>query len=105
MDMSTCTALVTGANRGLGRHSTTELLKRGAKVYAGARNPDSVHVGLMNTDMAAGMDAPKSDPADVAAQAVDAIAAGACEILADDASRGVQAGLSKGVAGVYPQFA
>ena len=26
-------------------------------------------------------------------------------ILADDTSRGVQAGLSKGVAGVYPQFA
>lgn len=232
MDISTSTALVTGANRGLGRHFTTELLKRGAKVYAGARNPDSIdidgavplavditdpasvvaaaeaagdvtvlvnnagiaadvnlltgdldgarremdtnyfgtlsvvrafapvierngggailnvlsvlswlslpdsggycaskaaawsmtnalraeladrgivvtalHVGLMDTDMAAGLDGPKADPADVAALAVDAIAAGAYEVLADDMSRGVQAGLSKGVAGIYPQFA
>lgn len=232
MDISTCTALVTGANRGLGRHFTTELLKRGAKVYAGARNPNSidvegaipvavdvtdpasvaaaadaagdvtvlvnnagvaadvnllsgdlagahremdtnyfgtlsvvrafapiierngggailnvlsvlswlslpdtggycaskaaawsmtnavraeladrgivvtaVHVGLMDTDMAAGFDAPKTDPAEVAALAVDAIAAGAYEVLADDTSRGVQAGLSAGVPGLYPQFA
>jgi NAD(P)-dependent dehydrogenase (short-subunit alcohol dehydrogenase family) len=233
MDISSCTALVTGANRGLGSHFASELLKRGAKVYAGARNPDSVsidgatpiavditdpasvaaaaaaaadvtllinnagiaadvnlltatdldgahremdtnyfgtlsmvrafapvitanggggilnvlsvlswlslpdlsgycasksaawsmtnaaraaladsgivvtalHVGLMDTDMAAGLDAPKANPADVAALAVDAIAAGAYEVLADDTSRGVQAGLAKGVAGIYPQFA
>ena len=232
MDISGSTALVTGANRGLGRHFATELLKRGAKVYAGARNPDSIdvdgaipiavdvtdtasvaaaaeaagdvtvlvnnagiaadvnlltgdldgahremntnyfgtlsmvrafapviagnggggilnvlsvlswvsypdlsgycasksaawsmtnavraeladrgivvtalHVGLMDTDMAAGLDGPKSNPADVAALSVDAIAAGAYEVLADDTSRGVQAGLAKGVAGVYPQFA
>jgi NAD(P)-dependent dehydrogenase (short-subunit alcohol dehydrogenase family) len=232
MDISSCTALVTGANRGLGRHFTTELLKRGAKVYAGARNPESVdiegavalavditdqasvaaaaeaagdvtllinnagiaadvnlltgdldgahremetnyfgtlsmvrafapvvagnggggilnvlsvlswvsfpdlsgycasksaawsmtnavraelvdrgivvtalHVGLMDTDMAAGIDGPKSDPANVAALALDAVAAGDYEVLADDTSRGVQAGLAKGVAGVYPQFA
>ena len=232
MDISSCTALVTGANRGLGRHFATELLKRGAKVYAGARNPESIdvegaialavdvtdqasvtaaapaagdvtllinnaglaadvnlltgdlegahrematnyfgtlsmvraftpviagnggggilnvlsvlswlslpdssgycasksaawsmtnavraeladrgivvtalHVGLMDTDMAAGFDGPKANPADVAAQAIDAVAAGAYEVLADDTSRGVLAGLSKGVAGIYPQFA
>lgn len=36
-------ALVTGANRGLGRHFAEQLLARGAaKVYAAARNPDSV---------------------------------------------------------------
>ncbi|MDT5267770.1 MAG: hypothetical protein QOI90_4396 [Mycobacterium sp.] len=55
--------------------------------------------------MAEGMDAPKSDPAEVAALAVDAIAAGAFEVLADDVSRGVQAGLAGGVAAVYPQLA
>jgi NAD(P)-dependent dehydrogenase (short-subunit alcohol dehydrogenase family) len=33
---------VTGANRGLGRVFARELVKRGAKVYAGARNPASV---------------------------------------------------------------
>lgn len=36
------TALVTGANRGLGRHLAQQLRDRGAKVYAGARNPQSV---------------------------------------------------------------
>ena len=230
MDISSSTALVTGANRGLGSHVAAELLRRGAKVYAGARNPDSVdiqgvipvaldvtdpasvaaaaaaagdvtllvnnagiatdtdlltgdldnarreldtnffgtlsvvrafapviegnggggilnvlsvlswlsipesggycaskaaawsmtnalrielvdkgirvtalHVGLMDTDMTAGLDGPKADPADIAAQAVDGIAAGDYEVLADEISRGVQAGLSGGVAALYPQ--
>jgi short-subunit dehydrogenase len=232
MDISSSTALVTGANRGLGRHFATDLIKRGAKVYAGARNPESVdiegaiplavditdpasvaaaaeaagdvtllinnagiaadvnlltgdldgahremetnyfgtlsmvrafapvitgnggggilnvlsvlswvsfpdlsgycasksaawsmtnavrlelidrgvvvtalHVGLMDTDMAAGLDAPKSNPADVAAVALAAVAAGAYEVLADDTSRAVQAGLAQGVLGIYPQLA
>lgn len=36
-------AVVTGANRGLGRAYVTALLERGAaRVYAGARNPDSI---------------------------------------------------------------
>jgi NAD(P)-dependent dehydrogenase (short-subunit alcohol dehydrogenase family) len=36
-------ALVTGANRGLGRHIAEQLLARGAaKVYAAARHPDQV---------------------------------------------------------------
>src|SRR4051812_36153998 len=42
MDLSTTTALVTGANRGFGRALAAELLSRGATVYAGARNPDHV---------------------------------------------------------------
>lgn len=36
------TALVTGANRGLGREFAAQLIARGAKVYAGARRPESV---------------------------------------------------------------
>jgi NAD(P)-dependent dehydrogenase (short-subunit alcohol dehydrogenase family) len=232
MDISSCTALVTGANRGLGRHFSTELLRRGARVYAGARNPDSVdvdgviplavdvtdpaslaaaaqsagdvtllinnagmaantnlltgdldgarqemdtnyfgpllvtrafapviagnggggilnvlsvlswvslpnsggycaskaaawsmtnalrveladrgirvtalHVGLMETDMAADIPGPKSDPAEVATLALDAVAAGTYEVLADDRSRDVAAALSDGVGAIYPQFA
>ena len=39
------TALVTGANRGLGKAFTQALLDRGAaKVYAGARDPSTVEV-------------------------------------------------------------
>ncbi|OBB48354.1 SDR family oxidoreductase [Mycobacterium sp. 852002-51961_SCH5331710] len=36
------TALVTGANRGLGRRLAADLVSRGAKVYAGARDPATV---------------------------------------------------------------
>ena len=39
MEITGKTALVTGANRGLGRHLAQELLDRGATVYAAARNP------------------------------------------------------------------
>jgi NAD(P)-dependent dehydrogenase (short-subunit alcohol dehydrogenase family) len=42
MDIAGSTALVTGANRGLGRHLAQQLLSRGATVYAGTRNPDAV---------------------------------------------------------------
>jgi NAD(P)-dependent dehydrogenase (short-subunit alcohol dehydrogenase family) len=41
MDVTGSVALVTGANRGLGAHLVTELLRAGAaKVYASARTPD-----------------------------------------------------------------
>ncbi|OAN35466.1 SDR family oxidoreductase [Mycolicibacterium iranicum] len=36
------TALVSGANRGLGRRFAEQLVARGAKVYAGARRPESI---------------------------------------------------------------
>jgi NAD(P)-dependent dehydrogenase (short-subunit alcohol dehydrogenase family) len=38
------TALVTGANRGLGRRFAVDLVARGAKVYAGARRPETVDI-------------------------------------------------------------
>jgi len=231
MDVSTCTALVTGANRGLGRHFAAQLVARGATVYAGARNPDSIdldgvtplavdvtdpasvaaaaqaagdvtllvnnagiaanvnlltgdldgahrematnyygtlsmirafapviegnggggilnvlsvlswvsypdisgycaskaaawsmtnavrvaladkgivvtglHVGLMDTDMAEGLEGPRSDPADVAALAIGAVEAGDYEVLADETSRSVRAGFAGGVASLYPQL-
>jgi len=231
MDLSTSTALVTGANRGFGRALATELLSRGATVYAGARNPDQVdlpgakpiaiditdpasiaaaakatgdvtllvnnagsstgadllaadlddvrlemdthylgtlsvvrafapqiaangggtilnvlsglswvsfpelgaysaaksaewsltnalrlqlagqhirvaglHVGYMDTDMVRTVEAPKSDPADIARIAVDGIAEGAYEIVADDGSRQAQAALAGGVSVLYPQL-
>jgi NAD(P)-dependent dehydrogenase (short-subunit alcohol dehydrogenase family) len=42
MNTESITALVTGANRGLGRRFAEELLARGAKVYAAARRPESI---------------------------------------------------------------
>jgi len=231
MNINGSTAFVTGANRGLGRHLARELLARGATVYAGARNPDTIdlpgvkgvridvtdpasvaaaaevagdvtllinnagsstgaglldgdsdrirlemdthffgtlsvvrafaptisqngggsilnvlsalswftlpaigaycaaksaewsltntlrvelaprnirvaglHVGFMDTDMAASVTAPKANPADIASLAVDGLEAGSYEIVADDTSRGVLAGLSGGVAALYPDL-
>ncbi|MEU9290873.1 SDR family oxidoreductase [Streptomyces sp. NPDC048275] len=231
MDLSTSTALVSGANRGFGRALAAELLGRGATVYAGARNPDQVdlpgakpialditdpasiaaaaeatgdvtvlinnagsatgadllsadlddirlemdthyfgtlsvvrsfapqiaangggailnvlsalswvsfpeigaycaaksaewsltnalrvqladqgirvaglHVGYMDTDMVRDVDAAKSHPADIARIAVDGIAAGAYEILADNAARQAQTALAGGVSVLYPQL-
>jgi NAD(P)-dependent dehydrogenase (short-subunit alcohol dehydrogenase family) len=42
MNTQHVTALVTGANRGLGRQFAAELSARGAKVYAAARRPETV---------------------------------------------------------------
>jgi NAD(P)-dependent dehydrogenase (short-subunit alcohol dehydrogenase family) len=39
MKIESAVALVTGANRGIGLAFTRELLARGAKVYAGVRDP------------------------------------------------------------------
>lgn len=64
-----------------------------------------LHVGYMDTDMVADVTAPKSAPADIARIAVDGLEADLAEILADDVSRQVQAGLAGGVAALYPQLA
>jgi len=48
MSIKGSVALVTGANRGLGRALALELAARGAKVYAAARDPETItDVGLI----------------------------------------------------------
>ncbi|MGY0485777.1 SDR family oxidoreductase [Streptomyces sp. WG-D5] len=44
MELKNAVAVVTGANRGLGRHLAVQLVERGAKVYAAARRPETVDV-------------------------------------------------------------
>src|SRR5271170_2169295 len=44
MNTGHITALVTGANRGLGKHFASQLVERGAKVYAGARRPETIEL-------------------------------------------------------------
>ncbi|MET7485150.1 SDR family oxidoreductase [Streptomyces sp. NPDC005538] len=63
-----------------------------------------LHVGYVDTDMAAHVDAPKSTPESVAAQALDGIESGAFEVLADDLTRQVKAGLSAEGGALYPQL-
>jgi NAD(P)-dependent dehydrogenase (short-subunit alcohol dehydrogenase family) len=64
-----------------------------------------LHVGYIDTEMAAAVTAPKIPAAEVARLAVDGIEAGTLEILADDVSRRVKAGLSADIATLYPQLA
>ena len=64
-----------------------ELASQGTHVVA-------IHMGLVDTDMAKGMDAPKIDPVDLARAGLDAIESGAQEVLADEWARFVKSGLS-----------
>jgi NAD(P)-dependent dehydrogenase (short-subunit alcohol dehydrogenase family) len=78
MDITGSVALVTGSNRGIGRHFVEQLLERGAaKVYATARRPELVDVPgveVLALDI--------TDPASVAAAAA---AAGDVTLLVDNA--------------------
>jgi len=54
----------------------------------------SLHVGFIDTDMAASIDAPKSDAREVARIALDGVEADADEVLADDLARTIKQGLA-----------
>jgi NAD(P)-dependent dehydrogenase (short-subunit alcohol dehydrogenase family) len=64
-----------------------------------------LHVGYMDTDMASHVDGPKSDPAKIAALALDALESGAPEVIADEISQTVRANLSAPLAALYPNVA
>lgn len=64
-----------------------ELAPRGVQVVG-------VYVGLVDTDMGAFSDSPKTPPADVVRQVLDGLEAGAEEVLADELTRQVRAQLS-----------
>ncbi|ETK33601.1 SDR family oxidoreductase [Microbispora sp. ATCC PTA-5024] len=89
MDITNAVALVTGANRGLGRHLAAELLRRGAKkVYAGVRNPSSVDLeGVVPLRLDV------TDPAEVEAAAR---AASDTTLLINNAGVSTHVGLAKG---------
>ena len=73
----------------------TELHHQGTLVVA-------VHAAFIDTDMAAGVDAPKISPESVAQQALDAVEAGQVEVLADERSRTVKASLPHDHELIYP---
>jgi len=54
----------------------------------------ALHVGFIDTDLTNGFDVPKSAPDAVVRTTLDALEAGASEVLADDITRQVHAGLS-----------
>lgn len=65
-----------------------ELAPRGVQVVG-------VYVGLVDTEMAAFSDRPKSAPAEVIRQVLDGVESGADEVLADEFTRQIRAQLGK----------
>ena len=63
-----------------------------------------VHVGWVDTPMAAHSTDPKTYPADLVRTVFDAVEAGEYEVLADEASAQVKAGLSAPIEALYPQL-
>jgi NAD(P)-dependent dehydrogenase (short-subunit alcohol dehydrogenase family) len=74
------------------------LLEQGTLVTA-------VHVGYIDTDMAAAVDAPKTAPEIVSEAMLDGVEAGQHEVLADEPARQVRAALSGPLSGLYPALA
>ena len=63
-----------------------------------------VHMGLVDTDMAAGTQAPKISPTALAVAGLDAIESGLDEVLADDWAKFVKSGLVLGPSERYEQI-
>ncbi len=62
-----------------------------------------LHVGSVDTDMMAGFDIEKNDPADVARAALDGIEAGKMEVLVDEWSVKIKAALAADPSAFYTQ--
>jgi NAD(P)-dependent dehydrogenase (short-subunit alcohol dehydrogenase family) len=74
-----------------------ELAAQGTHVVA-------VHMGLVDTDMAKGVEAPKIAPSDLANAGLDAIESGAQEVLADDWATFIKSGLTLDPEARYKQI-
>lgn len=89
MNLDNATVLVTGANRGLGRHFAAESLARGArKVYATARNPESIDLE--------GVTPLRIDVTDGESITAAAAAAGDVDLLVDNAGVATMSNLMTG---------
>jgi NAD(P)-dependent dehydrogenase (short-subunit alcohol dehydrogenase family) len=61
----------------------------------------ALHMGYVDTDLIAHIDAPKSAPADIVRAALAGFAAGDLEVTADDTAKQVKSALSQGVEALY----
>ena len=75
-----------------------ELARQGTLVVA-------VHPAFIDTDMAAGVDMPKTSPHQVVERTLDGVAAGLPEVLADETSAFVKNSLPKHIETFYPKVA
>jgi NAD(P)-dependent dehydrogenase (short-subunit alcohol dehydrogenase family) len=88
MDTGHITALVTGANRGLGKQFAAQLVGRGAKVYAAARRPETIEL--------AGVEPVQLDITDPTSVRRAADLAGDVTVLINNAGTSTRAGLLSG---------
>ena len=88
MDTGNITAIVTGANRGLGKHFATQLVERGAKVYAAARRPETIELS--------GVEPVQLDITDPTSVRRAADLAGDVTVLINNAGTSTRAGLLSG---------
>jgi NAD(P)-dependent dehydrogenase (short-subunit alcohol dehydrogenase family) len=79
---------------GLTNSLRLELAPQGTQVVG-------AQLGYTDTPMTAGLDVPKSDPADIVARILDALAAGADEVQADETAVNVRAALSTLTTGAF----
>ena len=86
------------AEWGLTAGTRVELADQGTQVLG-------VHLGAADTDMMGDYDGPLLKPRDVVAAALDGLAEGAVEVLVDDWSRTVKAGLAQDPAEFYAAVA
>jgi NAD(P)-dependent dehydrogenase (short-subunit alcohol dehydrogenase family) len=75
-----------------------ELAPRGVHVVG-------VHMGYVDTPMAADADGPKLRPEDLVAQVYETVAAGGFEVIGDDLTAGVKAALGGPLENLYPALA
>ena len=75
-----------------------ELARQGTLVVA-------VHPAFIDTDMAAGVDMPKTSPQQVVERTLDGVSAGHPEVLADDTAAFVKSSLPKHIETFYPKVA
>jgi NAD(P)-dependent dehydrogenase (short-subunit alcohol dehydrogenase family) len=64
-----------------------------------------LHVAFVDTELAAGVDGPKTSPRDVARRALDGIEGDALEVIVDEVTRDLKAGLAGDPSVLYPEFA
>ncbi|MGC4941438.1 SDR family oxidoreductase [Kribbella sp. DT2] len=90
-------AAAKAAQRSLTDNVRLELAGQGTLV-------SGVYLGATDTDMMAGWDIPKNDPAEVVRIVLDGIETDQFEIVVDEASAAVHAGLSGDVRSRYPEL-
>lgn len=90
-------AVSKAANWNMSNALRLELAAQGTQVT-------SVHLGLADTDMAKAIPGPKTDPAVVVRRTLDAVEAGALEVVVDEWSAMVKASLAEDPRAFYDRF-